>query len=104
MSALEQPSNPRTRRAASIGYHRAATDTEYHMILAAMIPGRRLLAGAVCTLLATVGVTAAAAELAGTASTQATSAAEQNVLRATLPNGLRVIIVRNTLAPVVATS
>jgi zinc protease len=26
------------------------------------------------------------------------------VLRATLPNGLRVIIVRNTLAPVVATS
>jgi zinc protease len=32
------------------------------------------------------------------------AAAEQNVLRATLPNGLRVIIVRNTLAPVVATS
>jgi zinc protease len=30
--------------------------------------------------------------------------ADQNVLRATLPNGLRVIIVRNTLAPVVATS
>src|SRR5258707_7896270 len=30
--------------------------------------------------------------------------AEAGVLRATLPNGLRVIIVRNSLAPVVATS
>src|SRR5258708_3896635 len=30
--------------------------------------------------------------------------AEPGVLRATLPNGLRVILVRNTLAPVVATS
>src|SRR3984885_7101564 len=30
--------------------------------------------------------------------------ADPNVLRATLSNGLRVIIVRNTLAPVVATS
>jgi len=30
--------------------------------------------------------------------------AEAGVLRATLPNGLRVILVRNTLAPVVATS
>src|SRR5712671_6409675 len=30
--------------------------------------------------------------------------AEPGVLRATLTNGLRVIIVRNTLAPVVATS
>src|ERR1039457_3793053 len=31
------------------------------------------------------------------------SANEQNILRATLPNGLQVIIVRNTLAPVVTT-
>ena len=30
--------------------------------------------------------------------------ADANVLRATLPNGLRVILVRNTLAPVVATA
>src|SRR6266481_3852953 len=34
----------------------------------------------------------------------AAAKAEAGVLRATLPNGLRVIIVRNTLAPVVATS
>jgi len=74
------------------------------MILAAMNPGRRLLAGAVCTLLAVAGSAASATESAASASTSATTAPEQNVLRATLANGLRVIIVRNTLAPVVATS
>jgi zinc protease len=42
---------------------------------------------------------------AGTATVAAPPRASQgDVLRATLPNGLRVIIVRNTLAPVVATS
>ncbi|HUN73000.1 MAG TPA: insulinase family protein, partial [Steroidobacteraceae bacterium] len=45
------------------------------------------------------GVHAAAAESAATA-----SSAQQGVLRATLTNGLRVIIVRNTLAPVVSTA
>jgi zinc protease len=35
---------------------------------------------------------------------QAAGAADSNVLRATLDNGLRVVVVRNTLAPVVTTS
>src|SRR6185437_7572938 len=35
---------------------------------------------------------------------QAAAAEQTNVLRATLPNGLRVILVRNTLAPVATTS
>ncbi len=57
------------------------------------------LAGGVA--LAAFGVS----QFAGAASpVSAPAAQEQNVVRATLPNGLRVILVRNTLAPVVATS
>ncbi len=52
-----------------------------------------------------IGVAAAAFVLfAGVSDARAPAPVEQNVLRATLPNGLRVIIVRNTLAPVVATA
>jgi zinc protease len=46
----------------------------------------------------------AALALAGTASGAAAQQADADVLRATLDNGLRVIVVRNTLAPVVTTS
>ena len=74
-----------------------------------------LLAGGACALLATQVYAApatstarapAATPAAAPAPAAATGAADAdpNVLRATLPNGLRVIIVRNTLAPVVATS
>jgi zinc protease len=45
-----------------------------------------------------------AVRYAGWQSATATSAPDAGVVRATLSNGLRVIIVRNTLAPVVATS
>jgi zinc protease len=99
---------PGARQPPSIGYHRAATHTEHLMILAAMNPGCRVFASAVCALLATAGIAASATEPAATASTSTATAtataADNNVLRATLANGLRVIIVRNTLAPVVATS
>jgi zinc protease len=93
---------PAARQSPSIGYHRAPTHTEYLMMLAAMNPGRRVLAGAVCALLVTAAIAASANESA--AATATATAADNNVLRATLANGLRVIIVRNTLAPVVATS
>jgi zinc protease len=66
--------------------------------------GRRLrllgFAGVLLAGLAAAGL--GAIEFGFTAQTPA--ATETGVLRATLPNGLRVILVRNTLAPVVATS
>jgi zinc protease len=46
---------------------------------------------------------ACAAELAGVAAAPAVTKQEENVFRSTLSNGLRVIIVRNPLAPVVTT-
>ena len=52
-----------------------------------------------------IGAAAAVLALAFTSGdARAPRQTEQNVLRTTLPNGLRVVIVRNTLAPVVATA
>jgi len=53
--------------------------------------------------LAAAATSTAAAPIAAAAAAAAAKA-PTDVLRATLPNGLRVIIVRNTLAPVVSTS
>src|ERR1039457_1514301 len=67
---------------------------------------RCLLGGSVLSLLAALSEAApiTSPEALPSTSAPAAAAAEPNVLRATLDNGLRVIIVRNTLAPVVATS
>jgi zinc protease len=62
---------------------------------------RCLLAAGVSLLFAAV---CHAGPVAPSLPSPASAAADPNVLRATLANGLRVIIVRNTLAPVVATS
>src|SRR5580658_8202841 len=56
------------------------------------------LLAALIALLAGTAVAGAAAPMSKT------PAEESGVLRATLPNGLRVVVVRNSLAPVVATS
>ena len=61
-----------------------------------------LLAG--CTWLLLASANCATASTASASELPSATAADQGVLRATLANGLRVIIVRNTLAPVVATS
>jgi zinc protease len=65
--------------------------------------GRRPARGAGRAIRCTAAALLAACALTVTAVAPA-HAATASVLRATLPNGLRVILVRNTLAPVVATS
>src|SRR5689334_2532947 len=59
-----------------------------------------ILGGVALAALGFAGVLAPSAPPAQAAAAQN----EPGILRATLPNGLRVILVRNTLAPVVATS
>src|SRR5580658_1617275 len=65
-------------------------------------PPRRLRP--VPALLATLALLAGTSAAGAAAPMSKTPAAENGVLRATLPNGLRVVVVRNSLAPVVATS
>ena len=68
-------------------------------------PARRARLGAVLAALAACFTGGAVAPTAATAATAADAAgAEPGVLRATLANGMQVVIVRNSLAPVVATS
>ena len=55
-------------------------------------------------LAALIALLAGTAAAGAAAAMSKTPAEESGVLRATLPNGLRVVVVRNSLAPVVATS
>src|SRR2546423_615686 len=56
------------------------------------------------SLAALIALSSCTAAALGTAGAAESAAADSGVLRATLANGLQVIIVRNALAPVVATS
>ena len=67
--------------------------------------GRKLrLLGFAGVFLAGLAATALGTAEYGYSAPAPAQTAQPGVLRATLPNGLRVILVRNTLAPVVATS
>jgi zinc protease len=65
-------------------------------MIAMMVRPRRVAAMLFALLVVSLSGSAAAPPVA--------PAREDGIVRATLPNGLRVIVVRNTLAPVVATS
>lgn len=74
------------------------TDWRNRLLWAGISLRSLLLIGAVAVSLGLV-----AGVRAGTAAGQGSASEEANILRATLGNGLRVVIVRNTLAPTVTT-
>ncbi len=71
---------------------------------AGLVFARSLAALAGALLLSSTGVAGAAAALPPGPGGAAGAGSKADVLRATLPNGLRVIIVRNALAPVASTA
>jgi zinc protease len=98
------PDHGESGKRSSIGYDRGCMN-----IPSIDLPRRLLHAGVLLLLAATCqaappGAPAAAPKSAAASIPVAAAVTDQKVLRATLANGLRVIIVRNTLAPVVATS